>query len=390
MKNLTDARIVLAESASYNEKRNVTDMINEVRNATAKRMELVFDHKPEIDFEIVFGKTNRKGSAELYATLGHGSYAIVSKGNSVYVAYDNYVLAIDAIKKVGELCKEGATLPLNIVETPDYSNLHMDKANDEQIRVMTTNITAAGDLDSLHYLGEAYGVTYIDRVDIQASMILDLLPDFIGFQELQECRVNGVWGFMQTEMIKRIGHEYTMVDCSEYVLSRDEWTPIFYRHAKWELIEGGAATNAEIKNEMHRWQWGVYRNKENGQLFIHMNLHGPNSHYLDFIPAFYGKLVKEKMNALLEKYPNTPVAITGDYNQYYNDEPYLWFQQDTTLNTAFIVAKDTTFPDAYGDIDHISINTDVLEADTYRMINNGLIYMTSDHCPCFADLSLKK
>lgn len=393
MNSWNSFRIVLSETASYNERRNVTDMIREIEEATAKKMALVFDTEPPADCEIVFGKTNRKGSAELYATLGHGSYAIVSKENSIYVAYDNYLVAIDAIKKIGELCKEEAALPLNIVETPDNASLQMDKASEAQVRVMSTNIVAAGDLDSLQYLGERYGVTYIDRVDIQASVILDYLPDLIGLQEIQEGTVNKVEGYMHTELMKLIGHEYTEVNFDEFVpIKKHQWTPIVYRHTKWDLLEYRAATNEEILNVMHRWQWGVYRNKENGQLFIHMNLHGPhggNQEFRDFQPVFFGR-VNEQVKALLAKYPNAPIAITGDYNQRYDSPSLHELQKDTTLDTAYLVAKDTTYPEHYGVIDHIMVNTDVVDADTYRMIENGLIYMSSDHRPCFVDLTIKK
>ncbi len=393
MKALNEFRIVLSDTASYNERRNVREIVKEIEEATAKKMAVVTDIEPACACEIVFGKTNRKGSAKLYETLAHGSYAIVSEEDSIYVAYDNYLVAIDAIKKIAELCKEDASLPINIVETPDYSSLQMDKAKEDQIRVMSTNIVAAGDLDSLKYLGEKYDVTYIDRVDIQASVILDYLPDFIGLQEIQEGTVNKVEGYMHTELMNRIGNEYTEVNFDEFVpVKKHQWTPIAYRHTKWDLLEYRAATNEEILNVMHRWQWGVYRNKENGQLFIHMNLHGPhggNQEFRDFQPVFFGR-VNEQVKALLAKYPNTPVAITGDYNQLYDTPSLHELQKDTALDTAYLVAKDTTYPDSYGVIDHIMINTDVVDADLYRMIENGLIYMTSDHRPCFVDLTVKQ
>lgn len=393
MKTMTEARVVLSEFASYNERRNAKQMIEEIEQFTGVRMVLTTDAAPAADAEIVFGKTNREGSAKLYETLPHGAYAIVSDGNTVYVAYDHYLLAIEAMKKIAQLWKESASLPLNIVESPDYSDLHMDKANNEDVRVMTTNIVAAGDLDSLVYLGEKYGVTYIDRVDIQASMILDYLPDFIGLQEIQEGTVNEVEGYMHTELMKRIGHEYTEVNFDEFVpVKVNQWTPIAYRHSKWELLEYGAATDDEILNVMHRWQWGVYRNKDNGQLFIHMNLHGPhggNQEFRDFQPVFFSR-VNGKVKELLAKFPNAPVAITGDYNQRYGSSALQEIQKNTTLDSAYLVAKDTTYPHQYGVIDHIMINTDKLEAGVYRMIDNGLIYMSSDHRPCFVDLKVKR
>lgn len=389
MKKLTEYRIVLAEGASYNERRSVREMIK----SFGIMMPLFTDKDPACAPEIVFGNTNRSISQELYRTLTLGSYAIVSEGDSIYVAYDNYLVATEAIAKVGDLFRDDASLPLNIVEVPDHTALYMQKANDAQVRVMTTNIVAAGDLSALQYLGEKYDVTYPDRIDIQASMLLDYLPDFIGLQEIQEGMVNKIEGHMHTELMKRIGDEYTMVNLDEFVpVKKHQWTPIAYRHTKWDLLEFRAATNEEILNVMHRWQWGVYRRKEDGQLFIHMNLHGPhsgNEQFRDFQPVFFGR-VNEQVKALLEKYPNAPMAITGDYNQVYDTPSLHELQKDTTLDTAFLVAKDTTYPEHYGIIDHIMINTDVQTADVYRMIEDGLIYMTSDHRPCFVDLTVKK
>lgn len=393
MKTLTDTRIVLSEFASYNELRHVKQMLDEIEETTGVRMALVTDAEPAAEAEIVFGKTNRAGSAKVYESLPHGAYAIASEEDAIYVAYDNYLLAIDAMEKIAQLCKEAAPLPLHIVEIPDHGDFHMDKADDTQVRVMTTNIVAAGDLDSLVYLGEKYGVTYIDRVDIQSTMILDYLPDFIGLQEIQEGTVNDVEGYMHTELLKRIGHEYTEVNLDVFVPEKvEQWTPIAYRHTKWELLEYRAATNDEILNVMHRWQWGVYRNKENGQLFVHMNLHGPhggNQEFRDFQPVFFSR-ANAQVKALLAKYPNVPIAVTGDYNQRYDMPSVREFQNGTTLDTAYLVAKDTTYPQHYGTIDHIMINTDVLDADVYRMIDNGLLYMSSDHRPCFVDLRVKK
>ena len=392
MKTLTEARVVLSEFASYNERRNAKQMIEEIEQSTGVRMVLTTDAVPAEDAEIVFGKTNREGAAKLYESLPHGAYAIVSERNMVYVAYDNYLLAIEAMKMIAKLCKEGASLPLNIVEVPDLSDYHVDKA-DDTVRVMSTNIVAAGDLASLEYLGEKYGVTYIDRVDIQASMILDYLPDFIGLQEIQEGTVNDVEGYMHTELMKRIGHAYTEVNLDEFVpVKVNQWTPIAYHHGKWQLLEYGAATDDEILNVMHRWQWGIYRNKESGQLFAHMNLHGPhsgNQEFRDFQPVFFSR-VNERIKAILAKYPEIPVAVTGDYNQYYNKPALQAIQTGTTLDTAYLVAKDSTYPEHYGVIDHIMINTDVVEAKVYRMVDNGLIYMSSDHRPCFVDLKVRQ
>ena len=73
MKELIGMRIVISESASYNERRNINEMINEIEKSTAVRMTFVTDAEAETDAEIVFGKTNRKGSAKLYDSLPRGA-----------------------------------------------------------------------------------------------------------------------------------------------------------------------------------------------------------------------------------------------------------------------------------------------------------------------------
>ena len=151
------------------------------------------------------------------------------------------------------------------------------------------------------------------------------------------------------------------------------------------------ATDEEIMNAMHRWQWGAYRNKESGQIVIHANLHGPHSGsqpFIDFQPVFFSR-INEQIRMLMGKYPGAVVAVTGDYNQFYDTPALRELQKDTALDTAYLVAKDTTYPEQYGGIDHIMINTDTVEVDVYRMIDNGLLYMTSDHRPSFADLTVK-
>ena len=385
--------IVLPEQPSYNELYYAKSMVKKMEGAFGYTMPIVSDQTPVGACEIVIGKTKRPESHALFADLKEDAYALRSKGDSIYLAYGNYLLLIDAIERLSALCLRGLDVSLDLMETNAHADAHMKKADEKQIRVMSTNIVAAGDLASLKYLGERYGVTYIDRIDVQASMILDYLPDIIGLQEIQEGTVNKIEGYMHTELMNRIGHEYTKVDFSQYVERiLHMWTPIAYRTSVWDMVEFGAATNEEIMNVMHRWQWGVYRRKADGQLFIHMNLHGPhsgNQEFRDFQPVFFGR-VNAKLKELMAKYPDAPCAVTGDYNQLYDTPSLRELQKDTTLDTAYLVAKDTTYPASYGVIDHIMIPTDMVDAEIYRMIDNGLLYVTSDHRPCFTDLTVKK
>ena len=263
------------------------------------------------------------------------------------------------------------------------------KAQECLVRVMTTNISAAGDLDAQRSLEQVHGLTWADRVDIQAAAILDYRPDFVGLQEIQQGTVNGVSADMHAQLMGRLSGEYTLVDMDAFVPDRSkQWTPILYRHDRWELVEMGGATREQILNSMHRWVWALYRERETAGLFLHVNLHGPhdgNPQFRAFQPVFFS-LVSQEIQKVFSRFGPLPVAVTGDYNRCYGDPPLAPLVEGAGLTTAYLAAADTGYPQSYGDIDHIMINTELLQARLYRRIDNGLLYMSSDHRPCFADL----
>jgi hypothetical protein len=129
---------------------------------------------------------------------------------------------------------EKARLEGALSQGADCAGLWLCKAEESLVRVMTTNISAAGDRDAQRNLEQVYGLTWADRVDIQAAAILDYRPDFVGLQEIQRGTVNGVDADMHAQLMKRLGEEYTQVDMDAFVPLREkQWTPILYRHAQW-------------------------------------------------------------------------------------------------------------------------------------------------------------
>lgn len=286
---------------------------------------------------------------------------------------------------------EKARLEGALSQGPDCAGLWMCKAQESLVRVMSTNISAAGDRDAQRSLEQVYGLTWADRVDIQAAAILDYRPDFVGLQEIQRGTVNGVDADMHAQLMKRLGEEYTEVDMDAFVPLREkQWTPILYRHAQWELVEMGGATQEQVINSMHRWVWALYRHRETDRLFLHVNLHGPhdgNPQFRAFRPVFFSR-VSQQIRELFSRYGDLPVAVTGDFNLCYGDPALAPLLEGLGLTTAYLAASDTSYPESYGDIDHILIPPCRLWASVYRRIDTGLLYMSSDHRPCFADLRL--
>ena len=189
---LSQYTVVLPENYNVNEKFMLNDILDQIGLQTGYRLKFIKDSSSAVtEYEIVLGKTTRAGSATLYGALADESYAIKSIDNRIYVAYDNYLVATDAAAKLIALLSEAPT-SVDVTETPDYAKELVKKKAGADIRVMTTNIVAAGDTESQKYLGEKYGITWEERVEIQAQMILTFLPDFVGMQEMQEGTTNGV------------------------------------------------------------------------------------------------------------------------------------------------------------------------------------------------------
>jgi endonuclease/exonuclease/phosphatase family metal-dependent hydrolase len=176
---------------------------------------------------------------------------------------------------------------------------------------MTTNIVAAGDLDAQATFDEGYGITWAERVAIQADMIMTYLPDFIGLQEMQEHPdVNGYEGYMHSVMEENTCTEYSFVIYED--LPRSEyWTPIMYRSTLWQVEAKGFLPCWD--NAMHRLQWALFSRKDNpDEKYILINLHNPTSNSIDW-QWKAAQETNELFLRLRDEY-GVPIFITGDFN----------------------------------------------------------------------------
>ena len=262
------------------------------------------------------------------------------------------------------------------------------------VRVLSSNALAHAAANA----GEG-GISSSERLQYLADAFLFYEPDFIGMQEMQEQNsVNGRPYNMQTELLSLIGHEYAMVDFSDKVSPKYHWTPMFYRSDRWTPIESNIDT--DIVNEMHRWQWAVYQSKENpGVRFIHVNLHLTPAR-----PEEYQEVSRE-VAALTQKYPDTPIAVSGDYNANLGSDGYhpSTFQAligSTKLQNAIYLTKDheagvstcsnrTALLDTVcveEQIDHFMLTSNTAAVKKHRVIRNVPMGQASDHYAVYVDV----
>jgi len=385
-KHISNYVIVLPKNYSVNERFMAEALIDQIGKETGWKLEWIAENITNSNtYKIVCGETTTYAtSATLYEGLAQGSYHIKSEGNLVYVAYDNYLVATDACKALCEMYKTEPGSALDKVGIPNYSQKLIQKKDSSYIRIMTTNIVAPGDSGGQE-MELRYGITWKNRIQMQGEAIMLYLPDFVGFQELQQGKVNGVTAATHTEILKTIGDEYTMV-YYDGLAKTSHWTPIAYRHTVWQVED--KAYGGVMDGDMHRWQWALFSKIDDPDTkYIVMNLHYPTSKN----PAereLAGIAVNAEFKRIKELYPDVPVSITGDFNAEYATDLFNLTVDGTDLKTGYMATSD--YGTGRATIDHVLIENDDVTVHNYRMINEGNLYMTSDHKPVFVDVSIGK
>lgn len=383
-KNLAEYKIVVSKNMTAAEKFMLQAILEKIGDNTGYVLSYVTDAKKKADYEIVFGNTTRAGSQALYAELGEGEIIIRSIDGSIYIAYDNYLVADNAAAEFHKLYLNNTNTEINIKKTPNYSSYAIEKTAGTDVRVMTSNIICAGDSYSKEQYEGVYGISWQERVDIQGEAILLYLPDFVGLQEMQNGNTYGV-AYMHNELLKKVGSEYSFVTY-DGMAENTYWNPILYRHTVWNLTAKGTMYPGNFDDHMHRWQWALFTKIDDpSQQYIILNLHYPTSRNQTAQQAA-ADIVNAKLRELKALYPNVPIFVTGDFNAAKTTVTFQKTVANTDLTPSFDLTSNKT---TISSIDHVLVPSNQVEVLAYRVITDHYIQLTSDHRPTFADISLK-
>jgi len=382
--DLAEYQIVFPKDMSSSDLYLAKFLLDAIGKNTGYAMKYVTDKAPVAEHEIVFGKTNRTGSQTLYESLGEGYYAIQSINGSIYVAYDNYLVADSAADALHSLYLNNTQDEISLNVKPNYDSHVIEKTEGTDVRVMTSNIICAGDSYGKQQYEGVYGISWQNRVGLQGAAIMTYLPDFVGLQEMQEGETYG-YALMHTELLKTVGSEYAFVTFP-FMGTNTYWNPILYRKTVWQIEAQDVLYPQNFDNDMHRWQWALFSKiSDPSQKYIVLNLHYPTSKNQTYQQAA-AAMVNAKIKELKELYPNVPIFVTGDFNAAKSTTSF----QKTVANTDLVTSFDlTSNRNTIASIDHILVPTDLAEVLAYRVIVDRYIVFSSDHRPVFADISLK-
>lgn len=226
------------------------------------------------------------------------------------------------------------------------------------------------------------------RVKLFAQQINDRLPDVLGVQE-----INSTWVAKMEEFLPQYDY-YGVKRGGDANENQSEMNGIFYLKEKFEVVEKNTFWISETPDVESKFEGaGCYRicsylilkNKLTGEIFAHFNTHLDNESAE--ARTLGGTLLTERIEKVLVKYGDIPVVVTGDFNQYSDEEACKALENKGFLNVNTTVdggdnmltyngwTKDTVGRP----IDYIFVN-DKFDAQSYQVVTEtGARTNVSDH-----------
>jgi endonuclease/exonuclease/phosphatase family metal-dependent hydrolase len=278
--------------------------------------------------------------------------------------------------------------------------LHIFKpllAQDASFRVMTFNIRLPHTGDGIYYWDE--------RRPHVASMIQFHEVDLLGVQEAHRRQLDE----MVADMPEYAWFGVCRTDGSTNPKPDNEFSAILYRKDRFDRLDGNTFWLSETPDVpgSKSWDsalprivtWAKFKDKVTGNIFFHFNTH------FDHIGAQArlesAKMILANMKTIAG---DMPVVVTGDFNSYETDAPYLAMIDSLTaynVTDAITISKlphhgpMATFAGNFqisGMIDHridyifVRPNIDVLRHGILSDNWNG--NLASDHLPVLAELTI--
>jgi len=399
---LSNYTLIVPKTMSATENFCILRLIDEIGRYTGVYLPVKTEDEATGSCEIVFGKTALAMSQSLYENLSAEQYAMKRENGCLYIAYFDYTIAEATRDALHALLLSNVAdhVDLLVKRAPD-SSMRVEKSEDTDVRVMTSNIVCAADANGIKDIEKPYGILWQERIAIVTREIMLYLPDFVGMQEIQNGTVNGIPADMFTEILNNVSSEYAFVI---YDQMKDNpgayWNPILYRKTVWQIEAQDVLYPGDFDNAMHRWQWALFSKIEDpSQKYILLNLHNPTRSGNLPGQLAAADIVNAKIRELKELYPGVPIILTGDFNTELDTETYQRTIANTDVRCAYtltdncndlgdLTGKETsTSKDDV--IDHIMVSTDLLNVIACRKINGDYMALTSDHRPIFVDISVK-
>lgn len=249
------------------------------------------------------------------------------------------------------------------------------------MKVMSFNVLCGG----------STGHFWTDRKDDVIATVRKFMPDVFGIQEAHIDWMNTFTAGMPEYDFVGVGRD----DGKE----GGEFSPVFYRKDKFELLDKGWFWISETPDVPSRsWNtnciriasWAKLKETESGKTFVAMNTH------LDHVSEEARKNGVRLVNEFAQNI-DCPVFITGDFNIPEGTDCYVDMVEGGIFKDCKFLASETenfpTYHDSFecgdGDIiDFVFVNKG-FTAKSYHVVRdkvNG--FFPSDHCPVVVEIEM--
>lgn len=361
--------IVYKYMGTYGERELAQSVKETISKLTGYELKVVSD-KEDIaqGNEILIGQTNRN-VGDLYSKqVGEDGYYIGLSGSNVVIWGSSSFATMTAVNEFSKKLSDASDkATLEISETIGAIQ------EGTELRAMSFNVWVSSRSDA--------------RDDRVVQMVLDYMPDVVGFQE-----TGSSW---MSTLIKRLGVYYNYVGEGRDGGSSGEYNPIFYRKDKFTLLESGTYWLSETPEKVSKFSesslnriytYAKLKRNSDGAEFLHINTHFDHK----------SSVAREKQAEVLVEFINQnsgiPMIITGDFNCESSSTEYKTIVNSIVVSSSTVAEKkktEATFHN-YGNsnkiIDFIFVDPIKVHVLNYKVCSEKINGdYASDHHPVCID-----
>ncbi len=279
-------------------------------------------------------------------------------------------------------------LPLALLSLLTASFPASTPSPDSTLRVMSYNIRFNNPGDGEH--------AWPHRADRVVSMVQFYAPDVVGLQEALAGQIDDMAAALPGYAWFGVGRDDGK--------AAGEFSPVFYRRDKLELLEDGTFWLSETPTlpGSKSWDaaitriatWARFRDSQTGKEFFYLNTHF--DHVGQQAREESARIIADTLSAMAG---TLPVVVTGDFNVTPDNPAYATmtgFYDDARLRSETRPhGPDETFfgftveKDAQGrQIDYVFVSREIEVLRAATLTDQWYGHYPSDHLPVLADLRL--
>lgn len=368
--NINSYTIVYKYMGTHGERELAQSIRETISKSTGYALQVVSD-KEDIarGNEILIGQTNRE-VGDLYSKqIGENGYYIGVSGNNVVIWGASSFATMTAVNEFAKKITSGASDSVTLAISETLGTIR----EGTELRAMSFNVWVSSRSEA--------------RDNRVIQMVLDYMPDVVGFQE-----TGSSW--MGT-LIKKLGTYYNYVGEGRDGGSSGEYNPIFYRKDKFTLIESGTYWLSDTPDKVSKFSesslnriytYAKLRRNSDGAEFLHINTH------FDHKSSVAREKQAEVLVDFISQNSGIPMIITGDFNCESSSTEYKTIVNSSVVSSSVVAEKKksgATFHN-YGNsnkvIDFIFVDPIKVHVLNYGVCDEKIDGdYASDHHPIYMD-----